>query len=453
EMAVRAALGAGRGRIVRQLLTESVVLAIVGAGLGLLFAYASHSVLKSLLPEDNALLIEARIDWQVFAFVAALAIVTGLAFGLVPALSAARQDLASALKTRGQQPAGLAGARLRSSLIVGEVASAVALVIGAGLLIKSLWLLTEENPGFRPEQVVTVRVYPQQFPVQERAAYIALYDELLRRAGGLTGVSDVAAANTTPLSSETPILPVELEGHPFIPGDRPTLLWAGAVTPDYFNILRIPLLNGRLFAGADAEKSSEVVVVSAATAGQYWPGENPIGKHIRILWEQRQRTIVGVVGNVRQFDIAGTTPSFISGALYMPYPQSTDLNRKLPTAMTLLFRTTGSAAQLAGDLRELVASINPDLPVSEVRTLEAAVAASISPSRSLMWLFVSFGGAALILAAIGVYGVVSYSTEQRTYEMGVRMAFGATPRRLFGLVLGQSLRLVVTGLVLGVLAS
>jgi len=453
EMAVRAALGAGRGRIVRQLLTESVALAVAGAGLGLLLAYTSLSLVKSLLPGDNALLIEAGIDLQVFAFVAALALVTGLTFGLAPAFGASKQDLASALKTRGQQPAGLAGAHLRSSLIVGEVALAVMLLIGAGLLIKSLWLLTQENPGFRPEQVVTVRVYPQQFPVQERAAHIALYDELLRRARGLTGVSDAAAANTAPMSSELPILPVELEGHPFVPGDRPTLLWAGAITPDYFNILRIPLLNGRLFSEADSEKSSEVVVVSDATARQHWPGENPIGKHIRILWEQRQRTIVGVAGDVRQFDISGTTPSFISGALYMPYRQSTDLNRKLPTDMTLLFRTTASAAQLAGELRELVASINPDLPVSEVRTLEAAVAASISPSLSLMWLFVSFGGAALILAAIGVYGVVSYSTAQRTYEMGVRMAFGATPRRLFGLVLGQSLRLTMAGLVLGMLTS
>jgi len=453
EMAVRAALGAGRGRIVRQLLTESVVLAISGAGLGLLLAYSSHSVLKSLLPGDNALLSEASIDWQVFAFVAALAIVTGVAFGLAPALSAAKQDLASALKARGQQTAGLAGARLRSSLIVGEVALAAVLVIGAGLLIKSLWLLTQENPGFRPEQVVTVRVYPQQFPAQEKAAYIALYDELLRRAHGLSGVSEVAAANTTPLSSELPILPVELEGKAFVPGDRPTLLWAGAVTPDYFNILRIPLLNGRLFTGADAEKASEVVVVSDATARQYWPGENAIGKHIRILWEQRQRTIVGVVGDVRQYEMAGTTPSYIGGALYLPYPQSTDLNRRLPTAMTLLLRTTGNAAQLAGDLRALVARINPDLPVSEIRTLESAVDASISPSRSLMWLFVSFGGAALFLAAIGVYGVVSYSTAQRTYEMGVRMAFGATPRSLFGLVLRQSLRLAMTGLVLGMLTS
>ena len=454
EMAVRAALGAGRARITRQLLTESVVLAIAGAGLGLLLAYACDSALKSLLAGNNPLLIEARIDWQVLAFVTGLALLTGLVFGLTPALSAAKLDLSSALKTRGPQNSGLVGSRLRSSLIVVEVGLAVTLVVAAGLLIKSLWLLTQENPGFRPEQVLTVRVYPQQSPVQERAAYIALYDELLRQIRGVTGVTDVAAANTTPLSSELPILPVELEGHPFVSGqERPPLLWAGAITPGYFDILRIPLLDGRFFTEADAEKSAEVLLVSAATARQYWPGESAIGKHIRLVWERRQRTVVGVVGDVRQYNLAGVTPSYISGALYMPYAQSVDLNRKLPTAMTLLMRTTRSTAQLNDDVRKLAGSVNPDLPVSEVQTLETAITASISPWRSLMCLFVSFGGVALILAAIGVYGVVSYSTAQRTHEMGVRMAFGATPRRLFGLVMGQSFRLALAGLALGVLAS
>ncbi|HZS04061.1 MAG TPA: ABC transporter permease [Blastocatellia bacterium] len=455
EMAVRTALGAGRGRIVRQLLTESVVLALAGAGLGLVLAAGGLSALKSMLPGDNGLLIAAGIDWQVFAFVTALAVLTGLAFGIAPALGAAKPDLATSLKTRGQQTTGLAGARLRSSLIVGEVALAVALVTGAGLLVKSLWLLTQENPGFRAEQIVTVRVYPQQ-PAsgQGRAGYIALYDELMRRARGITGVGDVAAANTTPLSGELPILPVELEGHLLNVGQQKApLFWAGAVTPDYFKILRIPLLAGRLLNEADAENSAEVVLVSAATAREYWPGEDPLGKHIRIVWEQRQRTVVGVVGDVRQFDLSGKAPEFINGAFYLPYPQSTDLNRQLPAAMTLILRTAANAPQLAGELRRLVAGVNPDLPVSEVRTLEAAVTDSASPSRSLMWLFVSFGGAALLLAAIGVYGVVSYSTAQRTYEMGVRMAFGATPRRIFGLVLGQSLRLVFAGLTLGVAAS
>jgi putative ABC transport system permease protein len=455
EVAVRAALGAGRGRIVRQLLTESVALALLGGGLGLVIARVSLSTLKSVLPADNLLLASTGIDWQVLAFLAALAVLTGLAFGLAPALQASRLNLAEAFKARGQQGAGLAGMRLRSSLIVGEVALAVVLVVGAGLLVNSLWRLTQVDPGFSPERVVTARVYPprQQGAAEDRVATVALYDELLRRARSLPGVAAAAAANTEPLSNEIPLLAVELEGHPFAPGQPATLLWSGAVTPDYFQIMRIPLLAGRRFTEADGEKSAKVALVSAATARQFWPGENPVGKYVRVLWEQERRTVVGVVGDVRQFDLAGKTPSFINGAFYMPYPQSTGLDRRLPTAMTLTLRTAANAPQLAGDLRQLVASVNPNAPVSEIRAMDATVTASTSSSRSLMWIFISFGAAALTLAAIGAYGVVSYSTAQRTYEMGVRVALGATRANIFGLVLGQSLRLVLTGLALGAAAS
>jgi predicted permease len=455
EMAVRAALGAGRGRIARQLLTESVALALLGGGLGLVIAVNSLSTLKSVLPADNLLLAPVRIDWQVLAFLAALAILTGLAFGLAPALQASRLNLAEAFKTRGQQGAGVAGMRLRSSLIVGEVALAVVLVVGAGLLINSLWRLTQADPGFRAEQTLTAQIYPpQQNAVQNRAAAIALYDDLLRRARSLPGVTAAAAANTEPLSSGIPpILPVEMEGHPFVTGQPATLLWAGAVTPDYFQILRIPLLQGRGFTEADAEKSARAVLVSAATARQFWPGENPVGKYIRVLWEQERRIVVGVVGDVRQFDLAGKTPSYINGAFYMPYAQSIGLDRRMPTAMSLILRTAANAPQLHGELRRLVASVNPNTPVSEIRTMDAAVTASTSSSRSLMWLFIGFGGVALILAAVGAYGVVSYSTSQRTYEMGVRLALGATRMNIFGLVLGQSLRLISTGLALGIAAS
>ena len=465
EMAVRAALGAGRGRIVRQLLTESVVLALLGGGLGLIFAIGSLSTLKLALPPDNSVFDSARtsdnpliasagIDLQVFAFLCALAVLTGLAFGLGPAISASRLHLAEAFKSRGRQAAGI---RLRSFLIVGEVALAVVLVVSAGLLINSLWRLTQVDPGFSPEQIVTARVYPQppqqRQMAEDRAATIALYDETLRRARSLPGVAEVAAANTAPLNSEIPILPVEMEGHPFAPGNPATLLWTGAVTPGYFQIMRIPLLSGRRFTEADGEKSAKVALVSAATARQFWPGQDPIGKYIRVLWERERRIVVGVVGDVRQFNLAGKSPSFISGAFYTPYPQSTGMDRKLPTAMTLILRTAANAPQLAGDLRRLVASVNPNAPLSEVRTMNAAVDASTSSSRSLMWLFISFGAAALILAAVGAYGVVSYSTAQRTYEMGVRVALGATRANIFGLVLGQSLRLVLTGLALGVAAS
>ena len=454
EMSVRAALGAGRGRIVRQLLTESVLLAAVGGGLGLALATGSLSVLKSILPVDNSLVAGAGVDWQVFAFVAALAVLTGLGFGLAPALSAARMDLVASLKTRGGATGGVSGTRLRNFLIVGEVTLAVALVISAGLLIKSLWLLNREDPGFRPDRILTVRVYPRQSSDRGRATYIALYNDLVNRARSIAGVTEVAAANTTPLSGDVPAVPVELEGHPLTPADQTApMLWAGAVTPGYFEILRIPILGGRSFNDADGEQSSSVVLVSAATANQFWPGENPIGKHIRVVWEQRWRTVVGVAGDVRQYDLAGATPGWISGAFYMPYSQSVSLDRKLPTAMTLILRAEANAQQAGIDARRLVSSANPDVPVGEIRAMESIVSGSTSSSRYLMWLFISFGGCALALAAIGAYGVVSYSAAQRSYEMGVRMALGATRGRVFALVMRQSLRLVLTGLALGLTTS
>jgi predicted permease len=455
EMAVRAALGAGRGRIVRQLVTESVVLAFLGGGLGLALAASSLSALKSLLPADNPLVGTATIDWQVLTFLAALALLTGLALGVAPALSATRTNLAAAFRARGQG-AGLTGLRLRSSFIVAEVALAVVLVVSAGLLIQSLWRLTQVDPGFRPEQLVTVRVYPHESADQDGAATVALYDELVGRAREISGVADVAAVNSVPLSHEIPILPVEMEGHPFTPGQQTaTLLWAGAVTPDYLRIMNIPLLAGRALTAADSAEASRVVLVSAATARKFWPGDDPVGKHVRVVWEQEPRSVVGVVGDVRQYDLSGTSPDYISGAFYMPYAQSTSLDRRPPLAMTLVLRTATetSGESVAAALRRLVASVNPDVPVGDVREMRSVVEVSTSASRSLMWLFVVFGGSALLLAAIGAYGVISYSTTQRTYEMGVRIALGASYGSIFGLVIGQSLKLVSIGLILGIGAS
>jgi putative ABC transport system permease protein len=454
EMAIRAALGAGRGRIIRQLLTESVMLSLAGAALGLMLAFGALSVLKSVLPVDNSRLGAASIDLPVLAFVTGVAILCGLFFGLAPALSASKLDLAESTKTRGQNSAGAGRLRLRSFLIAAEVALAVVLVVGAGLLMKSLWLLAQVNPGFNPEQIMAVRVYPDPSSCRERTPCVALYEELLRRASRLTGVSEVAAANTLPLSHEVPALPVEFEEHPIRTTEELfPMVWAGAVTPDYFHLMRIPLLAGRVFTEGDGEKSGLVVVVNAATARRYWPGEDPIGKHIRISWFPEWRTVVGVVGDVRQYDLAVTSANWTEGAVYMPYPQSIVLDRQLPAAMTLMLRFTGNPPALGADIRQVVADINPNVPVSEALPMSSVLVASMAGSRSLMWLFVSFAGCALFLAAIGTYGVISYSTSQRMSELGLRMALGATKGGLFRLVLAQSIRLVLAGLAIGIAAS
>lgn len=454
EIALRAALGAERGRLVRQLLTESVVLACAGGGLGIALAFESLSWLKSALPADTPRLAEVGIDGRVLACMVVLAIVTGLASGLAPALSAAKFDLSSAIKTGGQRVSGAAGVRLRSSLIVGEVALSVVLAVGAALLIKSLWRMSEVDPGFHSEQILTVRATPNQALCSERSACIALYDEVLRRAHGITGVSAAAAASALPLTGQIPAVPVEVEGHPLKPAeDTAPMFWAGAVTPEYFQAMKIPVLEGRAFTDADGQRSTGVVLVSAATARRYWPNQDAVGKHVRVIWDRDWRTVVGVVGDVRQYDLANHSPSWLSGALYMPYPQAVGLDRRIPLAMTLLVRTTTEPSQVARYVRRLVTDLNPNVPVGEVQTMQSIVSDSTSTSRSLMWLFITFAGMALGLAAIGTYGVVSYSTAQKTFEMGIRVALGATRGRLFGMVMGQSLRLVLVGLALGIAAS
>ena len=454
EIALRVALGASRSRIVRQLLTESVVLALAGGVFGILLALSADSVLQSALPEAPGRVAAGESGWHVLAFAAALSLITGLFFGLAPAVVASRQDLVLAIKTGGQRAAGTVRARLRSALVVAEVALAVVLTISAGLLIRSLWKLAQVNPGFQPQHILTLRVAPNQSLCRQRAACIALYDELSQGVRQIPGVQDAAVANTLPLARSIPASSVKIEGFPFAPAERAApMFWAGAVTANYFHLMGIPILQGRALAPADGEKSEPVIVVSAATARRYWPHENPIGKHVQLVWEDRWRRVVGVAGDVRQFDLADHAPDYIRGAMYMPYAQAVDTDRQLPAVMMLIVRTVADPASVAGGVRDLVARLNPNVPVDEVRSMVSVVRESTRQPRSMMWLFVAFAAVALILASVGAYGVVSYSATQRTFEIGVRMALGARRGAILGMVVGQSLRLVLAGLALGLAAS
>lgn len=453
EIALRIALGAGRLRVVRQLLTESVLLAAVGGGLGILLGMSALSIFKSVLPAATPGLAQAEIDWQVGCAVAALALVTGVAFGIAPALSASQINLAESIRTGSQRSTATVWSRLRSCLIGTEVALTVVLVVSAGLLMRSLITLSEAHPGFRPEHILTVRISPNQSECQERAACIALYDRVLNAARGMPGVEDAAIANSVPLDGGISTVPVDVEGHPKTADHPAPLLWLSAVSPAYIRLLYVPLLAGREFSEADSANAAGVLLITASTAKYFWPGENPIGKHIRVTGEQKWRTVVGVVGDVRQYSLSKNLPGWIPGAMYMPYAQSAREDGQIIAAMTLLVKTRGDSARLARELRSLAEEQEPNAPVGQVQPLEEVVSSSISDFRSTIRVFLSFAGAAILLAAIGIYGLVSYWVSQRTFEIGVRVAIGATRRRIVSMVLMQGLRVALCGVGVGIFAA
>jgi len=453
EIALRASLGAGRFRIVRQLLTESLLLAFTGGVAGLLLAFAALSIFRSALPINLPGLAEVAIDVRVAGFVALLTLATGLAFGIAPALSASQIDLAQTMRGGGQRATRGFWARFRGWLIAAEVTLTVVLLVGAGLLTRSLQALVDIDPGFRPERILTVRIAPNQSFCKERARCIALYDELLRRARQVPGVLDVAAANTVPLDGQFPNQPMDIEDRPHTADFPAPMFWAGAITADYLPLMRIPVLAGRGFSEADSATTAGAVLLSESTARRYWAGLNPVGRHLRIAGETRWRTIVGVVGDVHQSSLSGGVPPGIGGAMYMPYSQSVQAGNELPAAMNLLVRTTGDPAPIAQQIRALAVEQNPNVPVGRVEAMESIVSGSISDFRSTMGVLLSFAITALVLAAIGIYGLVSHSVIQRTYEIGVRMALGASKPNIVGLIMGQSMRFVAGGVVAGVGAA
>jgi predicted permease len=453
EMALRAALGADGMRIVRQLLTESVGLALTGAALGVVLGMSALSIFKSLLPASLPGLAQAGIDWQIVVAVAALAIVTGLASGIAPALSAAQVDLTETMKTGSQRSTSGFWTRARSVIIASEVALTLVLLVSAGLLLRSLYKLSEVNPGFDPSHVLTVEISPNQFACKERAACTAFYDKLLQRSAEVSGLAAAAIANSVPLDGQVPAIPVDIEGQPKSVDHPAPMLWLGAVSPEYFSMLRIPLLAGRYLTRADGPKSGGVVVIPASTAKHFWPGGSAIGKHIKPSGSQQWRTVVGVVGDVRHFTLSNGLPAWMAGAVYMPYAQSAREDGQIPAAMTFLAKVDSDNARVRSQLRQLAASQDPAVPVGPVESLEDTATSSIADFRSTIQVFLSFASAAIILAAAGIYGLMSYWVSQRTYEIGLRVAIGASRMRIVGMVLGEGLRVSVYGVIAGLVTA
>ncbi|HEY4218318.1 MAG TPA: ABC transporter permease [Gemmatimonadaceae bacterium] len=444
EVAIRMALGGGRLRLLRQLLTESVVLALLGGACGVLLAWLGIHGLLATLPSDIPHVADVGIDGRVLAFTTSLTVLTGVLFGLLPAMRASRTDVQRVLRS-GTRTAGSTHQRVATLLVCGQIGAAVLLVTSAALLVRSMWALHTVDPGFRTASVVTARLSPPKTEFSDPTTIEPLVDELLRHVRALPGVQDAGAVNQLPMSGTVGKLAMRIAGQ-FEDMKQGTLPWADHyqfITPSYLSTMGIPIVAGRGFAATDIAKSPPVAVVSASFARHFWPHGNAVGQRIGNPWPSDWITIVGVTKDARLDSLNGTSQE----AVYRPFAQVA------PTSIFIVARTTSDPAALAASLRAAVAQTAPDTPVSDVERMAAVVDRSSARQRFTMVLLSLFAAIALLLGVVGVYGVMSYSVAQRTREIGVRMALGATPLDAMRLVLRDGARLAMWGVIAGVLVA
>jgi len=444
EISIRAALGASRARLMRQLLTESVVLSVCGGVAGVILARWGLDALLALAPSTLPRTSEIHLDSGVLVFSLILSVVTGLAFGIAPAWLAARADVNEALKqgTRGSTEGGARG-RLRNALVVIEVTLALMLLGGAGLLARSFMELSHVDPGFTPENATVMRLsLPQKkYPLPEQQTNFA--NALLERVKALPGVQAAGAVQSMPLVGDY-VLSFNIEGRPAItPSDQPSTNYY-AVTPDYFRAMGIRLVRGRVFTPQDDAKAPRVAIINETMARQHFPNEDPIGKRLNISnGPDAWREIVGIVRDIKQYGVDKAT----SSQSYEPFAQAPF------NSVNVVIRTNGPAAPLVSSLRPAVYAVDKDQPVGLIRPLEEIVSETIARQRFAMLLLTVFSVVALVIAAVGIYGVMAYSVVQRTSEFGIRMALGAQQRDVLRLVLTQGGKLIGLGLLIGIVAT
>jgi predicted permease len=446
EIAVRAALGARRWDLIRQTFAESVVLSFAGAVTGLALAFAGVRGLLALAPQGLPVDIAVRMDSAVLAFTALAAMASAILFGVAPAWHISRLDRYELLKEGARSnTAGLGRQQLRSFLVIAEVALALLLLVGAGLFLRSLAALQNVNPGFQPGGVITGGLTLPRARYADNASRIAFYRAVLDKLSQTPGATEVAAGIPVPFSGMGGSASFGIEGRPSPPGDPGPHGDLGFVTASYFSALRIPVIQGRVFNDGDRENTQLVAVVDETLAQQYWLGESAVGKHIRRGGNNAPwYTIVGIVGHIKNADLAGDE---VKGKYYFP------LFQVPPPFVSFLVRTPGDPGRLAGAMRESVLAVDPTQPLSQIRLLPEMVNSSLAPRRFVVTVLAVFAGMALLMAVIGLYGVVSYAVTQRTQEMGVRMALGAQATEIQRMVISQGLRLAGVGALVGLVVS
>ncbi len=441
EVAVRAALGATRWHLVRLMMAESLMLALGGAIAGLALAYAGVQGIVALTPATLPIALDARLDPTVLLFTAGAAIVAGLLFGIAPAWQMSRLDRYEALKEGGRAgTAGRARQRMRAALVMGEVAMALVLLTGAGLLLRSLASLENVNPGFEARGVITGSISLPRARYSEDARQVAFYRAVLDRLATIPGVINVAAALPVPFSNDGGSSSFQIEGRPSPAGDPGPHGDVARVSPGYFGALKIALRRGRVFSDQDVAGTQRVALVDETLAKQYWPNEDAVGQHIRNGSDSPWATVVGVVEHVKNSDLAGDQ---IKGRYYYPMYQQPSRNA------TLVVRTQGDPGAAAGAIRAALSAVDPSEPISQLRTLSSMLGASLAPRRFVVAMLGIFAALALLMAIIGLYGVTSYSVAQRTQEIGIRMALGARRSEILGMVIRQGMWLTGGGVLAG----
>jgi putative ABC transport system permease protein len=462
EMAVRTAVGASRWRIARQLLTESILVSMIGGTIGLFLAYWGVQLILWMSPTAIPRSREIGLDWTVLVFTIGVSFVTGILFGLIPAIQAGDVDVHETLKETGRGTTGRQW--LRSSLVVAEVATTLVVLIFAGLMIRSFYKLQQVNPGFSDERLTSFSVSLPQKKYANEEAVGSFYSRLLENIRALPGVASAAAASGLPLGNNGWQTSFVIDGQPVPPREQIPLMEACLVTPDYFKAMNIPVLRGRVFndrddrlhlAGRDLSKMNEnqrsiagvnSIVIDEEFARRHWPNEDPVGKRVRLgtAADAPKLEVLGVVGRVKMESLNQNSDR-VQG--YFAF------NQNPSEGMTVIIKGASDPNQLIASVRNAVKEIDPDQPIYNPRTMNEIRAESVQGERLTLTLLSLFAGIALVLAIVGIYGVMSYSVTQRTHEIGIRMAIGARPRDVFTMILGQGMKLALIGVGLGLVAA